>query len=227
MLNRFRGRARPDESHEAEGDLQYERVVFFTDAVFAIAVTLLIIDLRVPDDPALHNQLNQNVISVLQNYGLLAGKMLAFLISFLVTSTYWIAHHRHFRYIKRYNNTLIWLNLLFLMSVVFIPFVTSVIGNYGNQPGVVNLYAASLAITGLMLVLVWLYATDHNRLVDPNLDRRFVRYFTWRAAVPPMIFLISIPIAHLFGGAPYLAMAFWPLVFITRPLLTRIYGNPE
>lgn len=207
-----------EETHEAEGDLQFERVVFFSDAVFAIAITLLIIELRVPAG------IEGDVIANLQR-GIIGGQMLSFIISFLVIGTYWVAHHRHFKYIKRYDHRLIWLNLFFLMSVVFLPFVTSVIGEFGNQAGAVALYAISVSITGFTLVLLWLHATDRNRLVDPGLDVRFGQYFTWRAVLPAVIFALSAPMAFLpFKGAPYIAMASWGLIVFIRPLLGRFYG---
>jgi uncharacterized membrane protein len=221
-LKRRQSRERkPEESHEAEGDLQFERVVFFSDALFAIAITLLIIELRVPAG------IEGGIIAYLQR-GIIQGQMLSFIISFLVIGTYWVAHHRQFKHIKRYDRRLIWLNLFFLMSVVFLPFVTSVIGEYGNEPGAVALYAISVSITGFTLVLLWLHATDHNRLVDPGLDGKFIRFFTWRAALPAVLFSLSAPLAFLpFEGAPYVAMASWALIFFIRPLLSRIYGFHE
>ena len=109
---------------EDEGQvLGFERVVFFSDAVFAIVITLLVLpltaELEIPQDGAdlLHE--------VLGGHGL---RMLTFALGFLVVGQFWIAHHRMFDRLQRYDTGLLWLNLLSLLTVSFMPFPTAVLG---------------------------------------------------------------------------------------------------
>lgn len=103
------------------------RLVFFSDAVYAIAITLLVIDLRLVgsgelDSPALAQALWS-----------MWPQLLSYVLSFLVIGSLWGSHHRKFRYINRYDGRLVWLNLLLLMVIAFIPFPTSVLAESGNS----------------------------------------------------------------------------------------------
>lgn len=179
--------ANPQTTHQDQFGL--ERLVFFSDAVFAIAITLLALEIRLP---ALEQGITDAML--LRSLAALWPKYLSFVISFLVIGAFWMGHHRKFRLIERYDRRLIWLNLLLLMTVAFIPFPTSVISEYGNTTGTI-FYAASMTVSGLVLAALWWYASHHNRLVDPHLDRQQRRHETLRTLVVPGIFFLSIGIA--------------------------------
>ncbi len=99
------------------GNLEYDRVLFFSDAVFAIAITLLVVDIRVPE-VVVHagHELYES-----------RGKILSFAISFLVIGLFWIGHHRLFRYITALDRPVIFLNLLFLGTIAFLPYPTALL----------------------------------------------------------------------------------------------------
>jgi len=101
-----------------------ERLIFFSDAVFSIAMTLLALELRLPHDIAylVNEELTRALLGLWKQY-------LAFMTSFVVIGAFWLAHHRKFRYIRRYDRGLLSLNLLLLMSVAFIPFPTAVLSD--------------------------------------------------------------------------------------------------
>jgi uncharacterized membrane protein len=126
-----------------EAGRELDRIVFFSDAVFAIAITILVLDIRVPDglSPA---ELPAEVLGLWPKY-------LSYVVSFLVLAIYWQAHHRVFRPIRGYDGTLVWLNFLFLMAVAFLPFPTSLLGEYGRQQVSVVIYAANAAVASLLL----------------------------------------------------------------------------
>jgi hypothetical protein len=94
------------------GHLEYDRVLFFSDAVFAIAITLLVVDIRVPDIAG--------VVNAYQALHDARYKILGFAISFLVIGLFWMGHHRLYRYITALDRSLIFLNLLFLIA--FLPY---------------------------------------------------------------------------------------------------------
>ncbi len=94
----------------------------------------------------------------------------SYVLSFLVILLYWMGHHVMFRAIRRYDSGLIWLNSLFLMCIAFLPFPTSLLGEYGDQQLVVAIYAGSLAVARLLLTTMCWYATSGRRLVANELD---------------------------------------------------------
>jgi TMEM175 potassium channel family protein len=153
------------EKQKDESSKELDRIVFFSDAVFAIAMTLLVLDIRTPEIPSslVTEELPGRLLA-------LWPKILSYVVSFLVILSYWMAHHSIFSSIKSYDRGLIWMNSLYLMCVAFLPFPTSLLGEYGDQQLVVAIYAGILAVTRLLLTAVWWYATNGHRLVDPDLD---------------------------------------------------------
>jgi uncharacterized membrane protein len=194
-------RTRP--ANEALG---LERIMFFSDAVMAIAITLLAIDLKVPEIAA-----SAAAAELPRSLSELGPQFLSFLISFFVIGIYWMSHHRYFRFIKRYDGGLIVLNLLFLLFIVLMPFVASLFGQYYYLPLGMSVYAAAVAATGLSMGALWWYASYRYRLVDEHLDKQFIRARSLAMAVP-LLFLVSIPFAFF---SRTLAIAIWcmlPLV---------------
>jgi TMEM175 potassium channel family protein len=167
-----------------------ERLIFLSDGVFAIAMTLLVVELTPPD-------LASGTANLVQGLSALGPSYFSFTISFLVIASYWRAHQRMFSHVLRADDRLVWLNVLLLLCIAFEPFPTSVMGRYGNQSVAVTLYAATLAVTGVILLLLWLYATSGRRLVSADIDPRLVAHQMWRAATVPIVFLVSIAIAQV------------------------------
>lgn len=171
------------------------RIVNLSDAVFAVAITLLVLDIGIPNIHGLSGHLLDQAL-LQQLYGL-TGRIASYVLSFVVIGTYWHSHHRIFGYIKRYDSTLIRLNLAILLMVAFLPVPTGIIGRYGNSPVAAVSYAILLAITGLLVEALWLYATGNHRLVDTALDWRIIAYYKTRLLIAPLVFLISLPLAFV------------------------------
>lgn len=201
------GRSQAIEDHTG-----LERLVFFSDAVFAIAITLLALEIRLPvaDERLSNQQLLQNLLSIWPKY-------LGYIISFLVLGVFWQRHHQRFRFIKRYNQTLVQLNLLLLMVVGFVPFPTSVLSEHGNRTATI-FYAATMILLGLLMTAVWAYASHNNRLTDQDLDPQQRRHDIVRLLIVPAVFLLSIGIA-LFNDD--LAKFSWILIAVAA----RIIGD--
>ena len=198
---------------EKNDNLGLERLLFFSDAIFAIAVTLLVLEMRLPDtaQPLSNLQLSETLMGMWHEY-------LAYLISFLVIGTFWMAHHRKYRYIKKYDNTLLFLNLLFLMVVAFMPFSSSLIINYPDRSATI-FYALTMAIAGLLLAINWWYASSKKRLIDPDLDARTIKKQIVAPLLTALIFFISVGISFLDGN---LSRLFWMLI-----LFATWYANLE
>ena len=174
-----------------DNEMGLERLVLFSDAVFAIAITLLALEIRLPVEAAhlTNQQLQANLLAIWPKY-------LSFIISFLVIGNFWIAHHRRFSLITRYDNRLLLLNLFFLMAIAFIPFPTSVISENGNRTATI-FYALAITVTGLLSALLWWYATWENRLVDRNMDSRVARRNLLSILTTPIVFLLSIGLTFI------------------------------
>ena len=201
-------------AHKDQGSKELDRIVTFSDGVFAIAITLLVLNIETPEIPA------NLVAEVLPGRLLdLWPKFLSYVISFLVILTYWIAHHSIFSAIKGYDRKLIWLNSLFLMCVAFLPFPASLFGEYGEQPLVVAIYAGSLAITRLLLTAVWWYASSGRRLVDRDLDANMIKAYRLRGLAIPLVFLLSIFISFFSVSA---AVYSWVLLMVVDFVLFRL-----
>lgn len=185
-----------------DNHLGLERLVFFSDAVFAIAITLLALEIRLPITA--EHLTNAELLQALQSIG---SSYLSYVLSFLVIGIFWIGHHRRFSFIEHYDSGLLLLNMLLLMGVAFIPFPTSVISEYGNQTATI-FYAAVMSAIGLTSSLIWWYASS-RRLISPNLDTHTIRRETLRGLTIPTIFLLSIALAFINDD---LAKLFWLLL---------------
>lgn len=185
--------------------LGLERIVFFSDAVFAIAVTLLAPELRIPavEGSLTEIELTQSLISIWPKY-------LGYGIGFMTIGILWMSHHRKFRLIQRYDRALMWLNLVFLMFVAFIPFPTSVISEYGNRASTV-FYAIVVSLASITSFFLWWYASYQNRLIDPHLDSRQRRHETQVSLVVIGIFVVSIGLAFVNAD---LAKLSWLLIAV-------------
>ncbi len=188
-----------------------ERLIFFSDAVFAIAITLLTLDIRLPAS----NGILSNA-ELLQNMGSIAAKYIAYIISFLVIGLIWIGHHRKFRLIQKYDHNLLWINLLLLMTIAFIPYPTSLISAYPNQTATI-FYASVMILASLWSAALWRYAAYKNRLIDPRLGSRQRRRETLGPLLTIGVFLLSIGLTFI---DPFIARISWVLLagvqFITN-----------
>lgn len=176
--------------------------------MFAIAITLLALEIRLPDLPA-----NVSDVQLGAELAKLTPKYISFLISFLAIGAYWVGHHHRFEYINRYDQRLIWINLLALACVAFLPFPTGLVGDHPNLVLAVQIYAGTMVAAGFAVYLTWWYAAQHHRLVDPDLPARVIRRRHVRALIAPLVFLVSMGLATLFG-ATVAEQSWWSLLII-------------
>jgi uncharacterized membrane protein len=201
-------------SSPSERSQDLDRIVFFSDAVFAIAMTLLALSLQLPahtSDAHVGHALEDAVPSIY-----------TYLLSFAVISLYWLAHHRMFRRIVRVDPTLLALNLATLAVVAFTPFPTTVFGDHGATTVAAVFYAATMAVLGAFVSALWWYASHGRRLIAPDTPSAFVAHSLARALVVPAVFLVSIPVAFISASA---AEWCWIAIVPVRLLLRRHYGS--
>ena len=189
--------------YERSQGLEFDRVAFFTDAVFAIAMTLLIVSIEAPDlkgdtsDPGeLWRQLQD-----------MRPQFISFFLAFLLLGRYWMAHHEYFAALARVDRSLITANLVYLAFVAFLPFPTALIGRWETNPVSVVMFAICLAaISGMESVL--LRIAYRHRLLRVKLDAKEYRVGMIQSTTPVVLFIVSIPIAF---WSPTAALLTWLL----------------
>ena len=139
-----------DSKHgDTSGDLALDRLVFFSDAVFAIAVTLLVLDIHVPHLP--------QVVSIEDSWNAFAAltpSFFAFVLSFLVIGRFWMGHHTRFRSLRHFDQRLMWPNMIYLLAIAFMPFATAFLGQ--NLGHFVPELVYNLSMLALAVVAFWL-----------------------------------------------------------------------
>ncbi len=170
-------------------DFQLERFTFFTDGVCAICITLLIIEIKVPDLP------NPSDALLWQSLSHMSLRFLGFVISFGIVGHYWSVHHRIFGYVVKYTTALLWLNLAFLFTVVLLPFSAGFLGQYSSYSNLKLPYAVytfNMCLTGFMNCWIWLYVSNPKRkMLSRVISPARIRLGLYRSLVIPVVFIIS------------------------------------
>jgi uncharacterized membrane protein len=180
-------------------EIEFSRIVAFSDGVFSIAITLLVLNLGIPKDLA-----NGEVASALWDQ---RENFFAYALSFAVIGRYWLVHHRFFSQVTAFDGRLIALNMLYLGWIVLIPFSSEVLGEHGGQSAAVILYAANL--TGVVLIGM-LMSADARRAGLTSIDLAAHGEQRWRSIYIASVFLLSIPVAVV---APNVAPYMWLALF--------------
>lgn len=194
---------------------QLERIILFTDAVFAIAITLLIIEIKVPH---IEGEFAPEKLSTALFHQL--PQWIGFLVSFSVIGQYWIAHHRIFGYVHNYDKGLLFINLFFLMSIVVMPYTTALYSDYFTQDLPFFIYCINITLTGALQTALWLRISNRKRHLSYFVPQRQQRYILWRGIVVPLIFLASAALSGLSTG---LSRGLFIGIFIAQWLLGRYF----
>ncbi|MGI9060562.1 MAG: TMEM175 family protein [Ktedonobacteraceae bacterium] len=172
------------------------RVEAFSDGVFAVAITLLILNIQTPTTPDLLTD-----SALLDFFHKQWPMLLAFITSFATIGIMWINHHRLFIHIKRTDNNLLVLNLLLLLVIIFIPFPTALLAQqYASHPAMhyaAVLYSGTNVLLAIVFNLLWRYASYKNRLLDSKADFHAVQAITRQYRFGPLLYLITFAIAWL------------------------------
>ncbi len=204
------------ERPEAIVGLSTARIEMFSDGVFAIVGTLLVLQIQVPKiaEEAVEESLTRTILALWPAF-------LSYAVSFVSVGIYWILHHFMFHYIRRSDRFLLWLNLLFLMFVSFLPFPTALLGAYGRRPVIVMIYGLTLAAIGFTLLLIWVYATSGHKLVDPRIDALMVRLTMWKTLIPSMLYLLAVMLASLSTTVSMMVYVLVPIISIRPGMIDR------
>ncbi len=169
------------------GNFTINRVETFSDGIFAIVATLLILEIRVP-----YVEGTDVARELLNGLRLLTPKFFCYVLSFMYIAIYWVNHHQLFHIIKRSDRGLFWFNSFFLMLMAFIPFPTALIGEYPGQAVAVMFYGIAMFITALSFVAMKWYALDYAKLTDPNLPKNHFKDSRFKIIAGPLLYFLAI-----------------------------------
>ncbi len=175
-------------SDATESGVTTHRIEALTDGIFAIAMTLLVLTLDIPEAKT-------ELIQTVELHRMLIGQMHKFFnyaLSFLLLAIFWVKHHQQFHFIKRTNRKHLWINIVTLMFIALIPFSTSLIGDYNDDRVAEFFFASNLFIIGMLFLWNWVYATKGHRLVDRSLDQQRIALWKKRGAVIPLVSLLAM-----------------------------------
>ncbi len=153
---------------ESSAGLGKHRIEALSDGIFAIAMTLLVLDLKIPENIVPPGLLTRTLLA-------LWPKFLSYVMSFALLGVFWIGHHGYSHFLKRTDRWFLWINLLFLLFVALLPFTTDLMGDNPAHRLAVMIYGANIIALGLTLYCQWSYATSGHRLVGRDLEHELVR----------------------------------------------------
>lgn len=184
--------------------LTTRRIEALADGIFAIAMTLLVLTLTLPD-------MMDTKLSLSQLLAEQWPKFFNYALSFVLLAVFWMVHHQQFHVIRRTDRRHIWINIGILMFVALMPFSTDVAGDYGDETLAQLVFSANLMILGLLFLLNWWYACWNHRLVDPDLDRETIVGGIRRSCVTPGVAAVSMILSFFvprWGLAVYMLIPF-------------------
>ncbi|NUY80120.1 DUF1211 domain-containing protein [Flavobacterium sp. MAH-1] len=156
-----------------EKNLQLERLVFFCDAIVAIAITLLVLDIKIDSTPSGHLTFHD-----------LFGQwkhLLTFFLSFFNIANFWKVHHSFFSYIKKIDERLLWINIMWLLFIAILPFTTSLVSEFLHDEAAIFAYSSNILLIATFQNLIWDYTEKQpgfrkEEELDPELSKRFTVY---------------------------------------------------
>jgi uncharacterized membrane protein len=192
-----------------ERRFDYDRTVALSDGVFAIALTLLVLNIGVPPLGAGHTGvLGSRLLDHGQEY-------FSYALGFAVIGLLWIRHHIFYRGVDHIDTPLTVINLVYLGLVAFLPYPTRILGLYGHEPAAITLYAVTVTIVSIVARINVVHAVRAGLLTDLG-RRELQRHENW--LMVPAVFLISIPISFWSTNA---ALYSWSLLFVLRVIDRR------
>jgi len=192
------------------------RIEALCDGVFAIAMTLMIFNVKVPQIPTelAPAKLANEVYDLWPQF-------LVYAISFVMLGIYWVGHHNQYHYIRCTDRWLLWINVAFLFFVTLIPFSTALLGRYPAQQIAVVVYASNLIIVGILLLIHWRYATSQPGLVDSDLNPVLVRQASRRILLAPILLTFAVVFSFVSTIISLVLCAVIPVLYVLPRRIDR------
>src|SRR5215510_1926884 len=190
-----------------------QRIEAFSDGVFAIAITLLVLEIKVPHVAA-GGSLWAELVHLWTSY-------FGYVFSFFMIGVYWANHHHIFNVYKRSDHYFVLLNVLFLMCISFLPFPTAVLAEYIAEPehqqAAMTFYALGLFLPAFSWLMTWLYASYKHPLVDPKLSTAYIAKITRMFVISNLLYLAAVMISLWNGIAGLIVCSSLTLLYLKAP----------
>jgi len=203
--------------------LTTQRIEAFSDGVFAIAITLLVLEIKVP-----HVAAGESLWAELAH---LWTSYLGYVFSFIMIGVYWANHHHIFHVYKKSDHYFVLLNVFFLMCISFLPFPTAVLAEYIAEPehqqAAMTFYALGLFLPSFSWLLTWLYASHKHRLLDPKLSQAYVTKTTRLYSISNLLYFGGILISLWNGIAGLIVCSGLTLMYLQPPAQPTYIDDAE
>lgn len=194
-----------------------ERLKALSDGVFAIILTILVLELKVPP----HLQ-HESLVGAIRE---LRPTLVAWVVSFLITGMYWVAHRDVFARVRTVNRDLVWLNLLFLLPCALIPFAASVLGEYPNDSRAIQFYGVVLILCSLLRLFLYGYVVRHPVLLWPGALGDHSGQGLLLVVLPIAVYVVAIGVAVASPGAAAITFLAVPAIYFIAVTVARQRGS--
>ena len=198
--------------------MEKSRIAALVDGIFAVAMTLLVLDLKLPEGVKLRND-----AEVWRQLVELKSHFSTYVLSFIVLGIFWIGHHSLFHFVRRVNRGLLWLHLLFLLFITLLPFSTNLLSGHSALHIPVTVYGANLLLLSLTSLLHLRYLARHPDLSHDHLTASWIATVRLRNTIPAVITAASIAISFF---SPSLALSAYWLLLVFHFLPGRHHHPP-
>jgi len=171
---------------KARGAADNLRLNAMSDGVFAIVMTLMVLEVKVPrvaDGELAH--------ALMESWPEIA----TMLLSFVLLGIYWVGHNNVFQHVLKHDRVMLWLNILFLLVVALVPYGTGMLIHHGSTQLAHVVYAGALAAGGVLLDLIWWYATSNRHLMCDTVTPKLIRAFHFRILTGPLLYVVAIAVS--------------------------------
>ena len=186
------------------------RIDALTDGVFAIAMTLLVLNLALPEVGK--GLTHADLLNLLSEQRI---KFFNYALSFMLLAIFWVRHHRQSHFIKRTDSKYLWMSIFFLMFVALIPFSASLVSDYDNEPLAQVFFGSNILVLGMLLVSSWIYATNHHRLVDRDIEPHEIALVKKRGMVTAFFCVLAM-------GLSFINPKISPYIYILIPFFQAV-----
>jgi uncharacterized membrane protein len=199
--------------------MEKSRIAALVDGIFAVAMTLLVLDLKLPEGLKMSSD-----AEVWRQLLELTGRFSTYTLSFIVLGTFWIGHHSLFHFVRKVNRGLLWLNLLFLLFITLLPFSTNLLSGHTNLQIPIVVYGINLLLISSVSLLQLGYLAHHAELSHDQLTPSWIANIRRRTSIPVVIVVASIAISFY---KPNFALSTYWLLMVFHFLPGRHHRPPE
>ena len=193
------------------------RIETLTDGIFAIAMTLLVLSIAVPtlQAPVTPAEVSAYVTSILP-------QIFIYVVSFILLAVFWMNHHI-FYIIKHSNTTLLWINILWLMSIAIVPFSTSIIGKYGEFQLAQLIFDVNMLIIGLLWYANWYYASKNGFVAEKVMP--YADHIRRSNLALPVLAIVAMIVSFISPAGSFLLFVLVPVIFTLYTVARRVRAH--